>query len=108
MPCVTQPNLTETQREVMRKAIGRLEAGLATGNASAVIGANGAIAFKGWHDAAGVSDLCAYRQLLASNSPALRRAIARAEAMSGRKLDQRAVSAGIHSHDFGATWHKGH
>jgi hypothetical protein len=105
---MTAQNLSPTAKENQQKAILRLEAGLATGNASAVIGANGAISFKGWHDSAGVSDLCAYRAMQSRNSPVLRRAIMRAEATSGRKLDQRAVAAGIHSHDHGATWHPGH
>ena len=55
---------------------------------------------------ADVSDLCAYRKLASSNSPALRRAIMRAEAMTGRKIDPRAVASGMHSHDAGATWSK--
>lgn len=74
------------------------------GTVKAVIGAQGGIAFKGWTDNRGVSDLCAYRALTASNSPALRKAIARAEAMSGRKIDARAIASGLHSHDGGRTF----
>ena len=36
----------------------------------------------------------------------LRRAIMRAEAMAGHKIDPRAVASGMHSHDQGATWSK--
>ncbi len=104
MPCITQPNLTKQQQDRMKDAIARLGSGIANGTASVVIGANGAIAFRGWKDSAGVSDLCAYRALAASNSPSLRKAIARAEAMSGNKLDARAIAAGTHSHDGGQTW----
>jgi len=68
------------------------------------IGRTGGIAFAGWTDKGGVSDLCAYRALTVANSAILRRAIARAEAMQGRKLDARAIAAGVHSHDGGATW----
>jgi hypothetical protein len=104
MPCVTQPNLTERQRNTMKDAIARLDAALGARAASVVISPTGALAFRGWKDSSGVSDLCAYRALLASNSPSLRAAIARAEAISGRRLDARAVAAGVHSHDGGKTW----
>ena len=108
MPCTTQPNLTEQARANQRAAIARLDQGLASGAVSAVIGASGSIAFRGWNDRADVSDLCAYRALAASNSPALRLAIVRAEARAGRQLDRRAVAAGVHSHDDGGHWHPGH
>lgn len=104
MPCITQTNLNPAIRARMEAAIKRLELDLAAGTVTAVIGATGAIAFKGWQDRQNVTDLCAYRKLAASNSPALRRAIMRAEAMAGRQLDQRAIAAGLHSHDGGATW----
>ena len=105
MPCDTKAR-TPSQKQLMAEAIDRLAQAL--GNPSSgvrlVIGAQGSVSFKGWQDNEGVADLCAYRRLLASNSPALRRAVARAEVMSGRKLDQRAISTGLHSHDGGATW----
>ena len=104
MPCTTQPNLTEIQKARMDAAVARLDAALAAGTASAVIGASGSIAFKGWGAREGVSDLCAYRKLASANSPALRRAIMRAEVMAGRKLDERAILAGVHSHDGGRTF----
>lgn len=89
-------------------ALKRLQAALGDGSVTAVIGANGAVAFKGWRERDIWSDVCAYRKLAASNSPELRRAIARAEAMAGRKLNPRAVASGTHSHDGGKTWHDGH
>jgi len=104
MPCTTAQNLTAQQRDRMKDAIARLGSALASGQASVVIGPAGSIAFKGWTDSRGVSDLCAYRALAASGSPSLRRAIARAEATSGRKLNPQALTAGVHSHDAGATW----
>ena len=104
MPCTTQKNLTTTQRDLMALAIKRLEAALSVGVAQAVIGAQGAIAFKGWKDNQGVTDLCAYRALVAKNSSALRRAMARAEVLAGRKVNAVAIAAGQHSHDGGATW----
>ena len=102
MPCFTQENITPTQAENMAAAVARLEQAIAAGSVVVMIGATGGITFRGWRDNEGVSDLCAYRKL--ANSPTLRRAIARAEVQQGRQLDQRAIAAGVHSHDGGRTW----
>lgn len=104
MPCMSQANQTPAQKADQQSALARLGAGLAAGTVQVVIGQAGGIAFKGWADNRGVSDLCAYRALTAANSAPLRKALARAEAMSGRKVDARALAAGLHSHDFGKTW----
>ena len=88
----------------MQLAIARLDAALGSGSVSVVVGAQGGLAFKGWQDREGVTDLCAYRKLAATNSPALRRAIMRAEAIAGRTLDQRTIATGLHSHDGGQTF----
>lgn len=104
MVCDTRPNLTAQGKADMARALARLEAALSMGAANVVIGRNGAVAFTGWGDRAGYSDVCAYRRLASQNSPELRRAVARAEAVAGRKIDARAVAAGMHSHDNGATW----
>lgn len=96
------PPVRKAQRE---SALARLERALALGTVSVTIGQTGGLAFKNW--TAGrddLTDICAYRALTAKNSPALRKALARAEAMSGRKLDARAIAAGVHSHDGGRTW----
>lgn len=106
MPCISQPNRTPEVIKAQESAIERLNKALGNNEASLVIGPAGSVAFKGWTDRADVSDLCAYRKLASSNSPALRRAIMRAEAMAGRKIDPRAVASGMHSHDQGATWSK--
>lgn len=110
MPCDTRQNLTQVERNAMAEALKRLNTALELGSVKVVIGRQGAVAFAGWApDArAGLSDLCAYRRLAASNSPALRKALGRAEAMAGRQLDSRMLTAGIHSHDHGQTWHPGH
>ena len=104
MPCTTAPTLTELQKAAQRAALDRLQKALAMGTVSAVIGAAGGIALRGWavEDRAGISDLCAYRAL--ANTPEMRRAVMRAEAMAGRKLSLVAVGSGLHSHDGGATW----
>ncbi len=106
MPCDTKRGLDAQQKQRMTDALARLEAALAGGAVALVIGRQGAIAFRGWkeEDRAGLSDLCAYRRLSSANSPALRRALARAEAQAGMKIDQRALAAGVHSHDGGRTW----
>jgi hypothetical protein len=104
MPCLTQPTLTQTQRDAQRAALERLQRAIGAGTVKPVVSRAGAIAFAGWADAdrAGVSDLCAYRAL--RNSPELRRAVARAETLAGRQLDARTIAAGVHSHDGGRTW----
>ena len=73
------------QTEQQRSALGRLQDYLARGQVTVAKNrATGEVAFRGWVEAerAGLCDACAYRALSASNSPELRRALARAEAMS--------------------------
>ncbi len=113
MPCDTR--LREGQSLVARMAevkstLAKLERALTAGTVRVSIGPNGAVAFSGWstQDRTDVSDVCAYRTLTAANSWALRQAVAKAEAMSGRKVNAQAVAAGVHSHDGGGSWHKGH
>lgn len=85
-------------------AIQKLQKALALGTVTVVIGSTGGVTFKGWstEDRNDIFDLCAYRKL--SNTPEMRKAIARAEAMSGRKVSPQAINAGVHSHDGGKTW----
>lgn len=85
-------------------ALERLERYLSAGTVKVVVGPTGAVAFKGWNDRDEIMDACAFRRLTAKGSSALRMALARAEAMAGRKMDPRAVNAGVHSHDGGKTW----
>jgi hypothetical protein len=99
MPCYTQ-----IKPKTVESALKRLEAALQAGSVKVVISAAGAFAFAGWTDNDGVSDLCAYRKLIAANSPALRRAVMRAQVGSGRTIDAKAIQAGVHSHDGGVTW----
>jgi hypothetical protein len=111
MPCDTKLAAGQTLAARISQvdaALKRLERYLATGTVRIGIGANGAVAFQGWADRDNVSDVCAMRTLTAQSSWALRQAVARAEATSGRKVNARAVAAGVHSHDGGSTWHKGH
>jgi len=113
MPCDTAirnlPAIQRASAEQRRKeSLARLERALTGGTVKAVIGANGAMAFKGLWRSDGISDLCAYRALTAANSAPLRAAIARAEVTAGRKLNPQAINAGTHSHDGGQTWNPGH
>lgn len=104
-----QPGFLRQAAEQRRKAaLAKLAQALKNRTARVIIGANGAVAFQGWQDRGAISDVCAYRALMAANSPELRAAVARAEVTAGRAVDQKAVSAGTHSHDGGKTWHAGH
>lgn len=114
MPCDTQrrPNQTFDQRKTeVRDAIARLSARLTTGQAKAIVSrATGSVAFRGWTEGedARVTDACAYRMIMATGSALAKQAIAQAEALAGRTVDRGALTAGIHSHDGGHTFHKGH
>jgi len=104
MPCITQTNLTPAAKARQRTALEKLVAAIGAGAVKVVIGRAGSVSFAGWLDAdrEGVSDLCAYRAV--SHTPEVRRALLRAEALSGNRMDPRAIASGLHSHDSGATW----
>jgi hypothetical protein len=105
-----QANQTEQQRQrEIKEALAKLKRALTGKSVTVQIGPNGAVYLMGWskEDRAGVSDACAVRKLQAENSPELRRAIAAAEATSGRKVNMQTVNSGVHSHD-GKNWDKGH
>lgn len=100
-----QPGQTLEQRiSQVDRALKRLETYLQTGSVKVKVGGNGAIVFQGWADRDGLSDVCAYRSLAATNSSVLRMAVTRAEAMAGRKVNPSAIASGLHSHDGGASW----
>lgn len=113
MPCdgtIPQGMTAEDREAEVRAAVRRLEEALASGGVQVVVGANGAVAFRGWGaaDRAGVSDVCAFRRLTQAGSWPLRIALARAEGAAGRHHDRDQIAAGTHSHDGGATWNHGH
>lgn len=112
MPCDTRIRVgqqIEQRRREVAEAVKRLEAALGAGTVRVVVGPTGSVAFVGWSEGrSDVSDLCAYRRLTAEGSWALKQAVAKAEVMAGRRVDQRALAAGTHSHDGGSTWHPGH
>ena len=108
MPCDTRLRSNQTLPQRMAEvesALERLKRYLATGSVRVNIGSNGAIMFNGWNDRDDVTDVCAYRSLSATNSFELKKAVQRAEATSGRKVNPTAIAAGMHSHD-GKTWSK--
>lgn len=113
MPCDTQRQRGQTEQErraAIDRALVALEQSLSAGLVKLVVGRDGAVAFADWGPAqrSGVTDVCAYRTLLARGSWALRQAQARAEAVAGRAVDRAKVAAGVHSHDGGGSWHAGH
>jgi hypothetical protein len=101
--------LTERKEEV-KKAVTQLDLAIASRRVKVKVGPQGAVAFEGWaeQDRAAVSDACAYRRIISTGSALTRAAIAQAEQLAGRTVNKTALTQGHHSHDGGATWHKGH
>lgn len=113
MPCDTikKPGQTLSQRTAdVKKALVKFNAGLASGAIRARIGPQGGVAFDGISqtDRDGVTDACAYRQIMVTGSALAKSAIAKAEALAGRAVDRSVVATGLHSHDGGKTWHPSH
>lgn len=108
MACETRlrPQQTLAQRNAeITKALRALEQKLLAGQVKVQVGPNGAVAFADWAkaDRSDLTDACTYRVLASQNSWALKQAVQRAEAQSGRKVNPQAVAAGWHTHD-GKTW----
>lgn len=113
MPCDTRlkPRQTISERKAeVAAAAERTRRGILNGTIKPKVGKDGGIAFEGLTetDRDGVTDGCMYRRLLSSASSSVLEAFARAEALSGRKIDGQAIAHGLHSHDGGKTWHHGH
>jgi hypothetical protein len=110
MPCDRKLKRGQTisdRKKEVRKAVERIDKKLATGSAKVVVSKQGAIAFTGITDDErdGVTDACAYRQIMVHGSALAKAAIARAEQLAGRTVDKQLVGQGVHSHDGGHTWH---
>lgn len=112
MACETRlkPRQTAEQRKLeVKKAVQALDLALRMKSVKVVIGPQGAVAFQNWDNGRdGVTDACAYRMIMTSGSALAKAAIAQAEQLSGRRISQQAVGAGVHSHDGGKSWHSGH
>ena len=111
MPCDTIRQAGETAAERRKKvdeALAKLRKKLAGGEVTLKVGPQGAVGIVGWSaaDRNGVTDVCALRAV--GSTFEVRQALMKAEAAAGRKVDRRMVAAGVHSHDSGKTWHKGH
>jgi hypothetical protein len=91
----------------IREAIVRLAAALAAGRVQVKLGPNGVPVFTGWDENSrdGITDGCAYRQIMKHGSVTTRMAIEKAEILAGRPVNKAAVAQGVHSHDGGQTWH---
>lgn len=112
MPCdsYVPKNQTPVQRKVqIEEAIDRLNKAIEAGQVTLVVDrATGAVGFKGETGLQqnGVSDACAYRKLTLKGGFAFKQALMKAEAAAGRKVNEKALDAGIHMH--GDTFHPGH
>lgn len=111
MPCDTirkspQQTLAERAKEV-RAAGAKIDGMLARGQVKVKVDRRtGGVVFDGIDAKVrdGMTDACVYRAIMARGSHAARQAIVKAERMAGRAVDKKAVLAGLHSHDGGATW----
>lgn len=111
MPCDTYRNPQQTAQERQAEidaALAELERQINSGRVNLVIGPDGGVCFAGWSDAdrRGITDVCAFRTLTERASWPLQQAVSTAEMQSGRKVNEQAVAAGVHSHDGGKTWGK--
>lgn len=73
MACDTQytrPNQTLTERKKeIAETVAELAKQLAAGTVKPVVGPQGAVAFQGWQNRAGITDACAYRRVMATGNP---------------------------------------
>lgn len=109
MPCDTkrwtENETIEERKETVREKTMALSAALAAGTVRVKVGKQGAIAFIGWEDRAGITDACAYRRIMAKGSTKAKYAIAAAEQAAGVQVNRQVIGQGAHSHDGGQTWH---
>lgn len=117
MACDTRFRQGQTlseRKEEVKKAITLLDKLIAAGKVNMRVGTEGlgkgAVVFKGWSDAerAGITDACAFRLLTSSASMLTKLKMQQAQQMSGVSVNKQTLAHGVHSHDGGATWHKGH
>lgn len=109
MPCHTRlkPNQTVAERMLeVRKRMTVIDALVASRRVTLKVGPQGAVTFTGLsaEDRDGITDACVYRMLTRSGSAAAKMALARAEQLSGHRVDRKVVAAGVHSHDGGQSW----
>src|SRR5262245_17550611 len=110
MPCDTRLKRNQTisdRKKEVRRAVERISKKLANGTAKPVVSKQGAIAFTGLtsEERDGVTDACAYRQIMVHGSALAKAAIQRAEQIAGVSVNKQVIGQGVHSHDGGHTWH---
>lgn len=110
MPCMNTLKKGQTigqRASEIRKRVSVIDALLASRRVQLKIGPQGAVTFTGItaEDRDGMTDACIFRTLSSTGSAAAKMALARAEQLAGRTVDRKQVTAGVHSHDGGATWH---
>ena len=111
MPCDTvrqQPKqtLAERKREVT-KAQGTIERMISTGQVKVKVDkkTGGVVLIDVPANVrVGITAACIVRRIMTRGSISARQAIVKAERLAGRSVDKKAIAAGLHSHDGGATW----
>ena len=114
MACETLRKRNQTLAEriaEVQRVVNIVNAGLVSGRVRAKVGPQGAVVFDGLtaSERDDVTDACIYRRIVgAGGNPVARAALQRAEMLAGRAVNPTTVAQGVHSHDGGVTWHKGH
>lgn len=108
MPCDTR-----IAPRIVKAAVDQLEEFLSAGLVAVKVDlATGTPYLVGWEAAqeslkGDIGDVCAIRKLQSNGSWAFQKALAEAEAMSGRRgAVANATQGGWHTHDSGGTWGK--
>jgi hypothetical protein len=110
MPCysIVKPNQTKAQRKLeIQKATAAIDRMIAAKKVIVKVGPQGAVTFVGIPASVrdGMTDVCVYRGIMAKGSQAAKMQMAKAAQMAGVRVNEEAITQGIHSHDGGATWH---
>jgi len=108
MPCDRRLLVGQSIRDRIKEVqdvVKVVETGLAKGTIKAIVGKQGAIAFQGLTDSQRnrVDDVCIYRRILSTGS-----ALARMKLAAAGNVNNDVIAQGVHSHDGGRTWDKGH
>jgi len=110
MPCYSRPRRNQTQaqrRAEVKKAVTDIDKLVAKRKVGIKVGPQGAVTFTGLDEQlrAGMTDVCIYQMLMNRGSEGTMQRVIEAEQRAGRKISQKAVQKGVHSHDGGASWH---
>jgi hypothetical protein len=113
MVCDTRPRRNQTlaqRKDEVKKIVSQLDQAIAAQKVKVRVGQLGGIAFEGISAEmrGDVTDACIYRRIMTTGSALAQAEIARAEQLAGRSVDRKVLAGGVHSHDGGTTWHKGH